>query len=305
MDILEQFIHSIAYKFPKGYPDVNNSQDMLLLENELKKIGIDLNELINTNHYDERKQERGDVIDIINITKKMLGDKYQTEDIKPEIISNIEGELNKRLSYLEALNSIPISFTKIVAYKVLKPILSVNGNKHELLLKTTYSSDGMSKSNEGTFYLTVVINNKLITLLLLESKSDSDIEFQLLKHLERENLPIKPVVILGFNDFEYVISLDKPSSETKLIDPSTLPYSIRTDYRKGANFEHDDYGKGVIVNTSTGAGGKGDSQGKLDWVEVDFGKPYVSKGDLKKTRIIPNIYTSVSPSIANEPTNDQ
>ncbi len=304
MDILEQFIHSIAYKFPKGYPDVNNSQDMLLLENELKKVGIDLNELINTNHYDERKKERGDVTDIVNITKKMLGDKYQVEDIKPEIISNIEGELNKRLSYLEALNSIPISFTKIVAYKVLKPILSINNNKHELLLKTTYGSDGVSKSNEGTFYLTVVINNKLITLLLLESKSDSDIEFQLLKHLERENLPIKPVVILGFDNFEYIISLDEPSSKKELIDPSTLPYSLRTDYRKGANFEHDDYGKGVIVNTSAGASGKGDSQGRLDWVEVDFGKPYLSKGEFKKTRIIPKIYTSISPSIAGESTND-
>ena len=304
MDVLEQFIRSIAYKFPKGYPDMNNEQDTLLLEHELKKIGINLNELINTDHYDDRKKERGDVTDIVNLGKKILGDKYQAEDIKPEIISNIEGELNKRLSYLEAFNSIPVSFTKIVAYKVLKPVLSVNNTKHELLLKTTYDSSGVSKSNEGTFYLTVIINNKLITLLLLESKSDSDIEFQLLRHLEREKLPIKPIVVLSFNDFEYVISLDEPSSKKELIDPSTLPYFLRTDYRKGANFEHDDYGKGVIINTSAGASGKGDSQGRLDWVEVDFGKPYLSKGEFKKTRIIPKIYTSISPSIAGESTND-
>jgi hypothetical protein len=25
MDILEQFLHSIAYKFPKGYPDMKDS----------------------------------------------------------------------------------------------------------------------------------------------------------------------------------------------------------------------------------------------------------------------------------------
>jgi len=33
MDILEKFIRSIAYKFPKGYPDMKNNQDILLLEN--------------------------------------------------------------------------------------------------------------------------------------------------------------------------------------------------------------------------------------------------------------------------------
>jgi hypothetical protein len=304
MDVLEQFIRSIAYKFPKGYPDMNNEQDTLLLEHELKKIGINLNELINTDHYNDRKKERGDVTDIVNLNKRMLGDNYQVEDIKPELISDIEGELNKRLSYLEALNSIPVSFTKIVAYKVLKPVLSVNNVKHELLLKTTYDSSGVSKSNEGTFYLTVVINNKLVTLLLLESKSDSDIELQLLKHLEREKLPEKPVVILGFDNFEYVISLDKSSPKKELIDPATLPYSLKTDYRKGSNFEHNEYGKGTVVTTSAGSGGKGDSQGRLDWIEVDFGKPYLSKGEFKKTRIIPKVYTSISPSLSSESTDD-
>jgi len=45
MDILEKFLHSIAYKFPKGYPDMNNAQDILILENELFKLGINLKEL--------------------------------------------------------------------------------------------------------------------------------------------------------------------------------------------------------------------------------------------------------------------
>ena len=44
MDILEKFLYSITYKFPKGYPDMNNEQDILILENELKKLGIDLTE---------------------------------------------------------------------------------------------------------------------------------------------------------------------------------------------------------------------------------------------------------------------
>ena len=36
MDILEKFIRNIAYKFPKGYPDMKDPNDALLLENELR-----------------------------------------------------------------------------------------------------------------------------------------------------------------------------------------------------------------------------------------------------------------------------
>ena len=38
MDILEKFLHSVAYKFPKGYPDMNNDQDVLLLEPLLSEV---------------------------------------------------------------------------------------------------------------------------------------------------------------------------------------------------------------------------------------------------------------------------
>jgi hypothetical protein len=44
MDVLEKFLYSIAYKFPKGYPDMKNKQDVLLLERELFKYNVDLRE---------------------------------------------------------------------------------------------------------------------------------------------------------------------------------------------------------------------------------------------------------------------
>jgi len=37
MDVLDKFLHSIAYKFPKGYPDMKDNQDILMLENLLKE----------------------------------------------------------------------------------------------------------------------------------------------------------------------------------------------------------------------------------------------------------------------------
>ena len=42
MDKITKFLRSISYKFPKGYPDVNDHQDLLLLEGFLKEVGINI-----------------------------------------------------------------------------------------------------------------------------------------------------------------------------------------------------------------------------------------------------------------------
>jgi hypothetical protein len=44
MDILDKFFKKFSYKFPKGYPDINDEQDMLMLEGILKEMGIELQE---------------------------------------------------------------------------------------------------------------------------------------------------------------------------------------------------------------------------------------------------------------------
>mgnify|MGYP003344382969 CR=1 FL=1 len=45
MDPILKFLNIFAYKFPKGYPDINNKQDVLLLESLFEKLGINLREL--------------------------------------------------------------------------------------------------------------------------------------------------------------------------------------------------------------------------------------------------------------------
>lgn len=42
MDILTVFLNKVAYRFPKGYPDINDEQDMLLLESILLENNIDI-----------------------------------------------------------------------------------------------------------------------------------------------------------------------------------------------------------------------------------------------------------------------
>ena len=40
MDSIDKFLKLYSYKFPKGYPDMNDEQDILLLENILDNIII-------------------------------------------------------------------------------------------------------------------------------------------------------------------------------------------------------------------------------------------------------------------------
>jgi hypothetical protein len=301
MDTLEQFLHNIAYKFPKGYPDMDNKQDVLLLENEFKKIGIDLNELITTDHYNDRKKERGDILDIVNLSQEMLGDKYIVSEIKPKLIKDLEIELANRLNTLENISQIPASYPKVVAYKIMKPAISIDRKKSILDLKVNYVTKDVIKSNIGNLYMAIIINDKIVTLLLSEPESNADIEKQIYDHLVREELPIKPAVILSFDDLEYTISLDEPvEKSTETIDTETLPYKVKAAYRPGFNFTHDTYGTGVVVTAASSGtrSGEPDSRGMVDWIEVDFGKPYVSGGQLKNTRRFEKVYTSISPLLS-------
>ena len=44
MDALDLFFKKYSYKFPKGYPDLNNEQDIKILRNLLEGLNIKLNE---------------------------------------------------------------------------------------------------------------------------------------------------------------------------------------------------------------------------------------------------------------------
>ena len=38
MNIFEKFLNSISYKFPKGYPDMNDPKDIILLESLINNM---------------------------------------------------------------------------------------------------------------------------------------------------------------------------------------------------------------------------------------------------------------------------
>ena len=53
MDSLDKFLKQYSYKFPKGYPDMKNEQDILLMEKLLKELNINLNEAGSSEIYNK------------------------------------------------------------------------------------------------------------------------------------------------------------------------------------------------------------------------------------------------------------
>lgn len=291
MDILEQFLYNISYKFPKGYPNIEDPNDLLILENEFKNIGIDLNELETyKEHWQTRVKERGTILDIINFPED-----YPIS--KQEVIKQIQNELQSRANRLLNLKEFPSSILNKIGYKLMKPILIYENNRIPLQLKTKYTTNGIEKINIGTSYVAVISDNMLLTLLLLEDDKDATIESNMIKH-QRKNDFKKSIIIATAPNYEFIIT-SKVETPKTIIDPESLPYIVKAAYRVGSKFTHKDYGTGEVKAASVSGtrAGEPDSRGIVEWVEVDFGKPYVASGQFKTTRMIKNVYTTLSPDL--------
>jgi hypothetical protein len=53
MSPIEKFLKQYSYKFPKGYPDMKNEQDILLMEQILKELNININEAGSSEIYNK------------------------------------------------------------------------------------------------------------------------------------------------------------------------------------------------------------------------------------------------------------
>ena len=248
----------------------------------IKLIDI-LNELGLTDHYKERKTDRVLNINKVIVPKEALGN-FTLEQIQQPLIDEIKKTAISKLEALE-VSDIPLSQQFNVTYKFFEPVLVVNGKQYPITILT--------EKGKGNFYYIIVRDNSIVTIVISDVE---DLYKETVKHLERKSKDV-PVKILEPEGALYLINLDKlmgvETPKVADVKAEDLPYKIRTDYRKGASFTHEKYGTGTIVTTSSGDRGLADSRGKLDWVEVDFGKPYLSGGKLYKTRKINDIYSKV------------
>lgn len=98
MDSLDLFFKKYSYKFSKGYPNLNNKNDVMLLEILLKTIGINLQEEKNRDkNYDTEIMSLLKSIDDENVKKKVLNylkKKDTAED--NETYKELENILNKK-----------------------------------------------------------------------------------------------------------------------------------------------------------------------------------------------------------------
>jgi hypothetical protein len=245
-------------------------------------------------HYVQRKGERNLPIAIPSLAKTPLKD-YSYTEVFEALRERISQILLDKLALLEKAN-IAMSTSHDVGIKVLKPILVVDNKEYPVVITTEAADEnGNMKQYTGVVYFAIVKNDRLTTVMTAKEDSNIEIEKDMLKHSKG-----KPAAVSAVSGYITKIDLDelmgqKEKVSVQLIDPTTLPYKLRTDYRKGASFTHNAYGTGKIINTSAGSGGEGDSNGRLEWVEVDFGKPVLKGGKLIPYRRIENILTLVSP----------
>lgn len=71
-DVLDKFLKKYSYKFDKGYPDLKDPKDVLLLESLLKDMGIDLKE---KSKIEEKFEQNNELEKIIKIIDKEEGNK--------------------------------------------------------------------------------------------------------------------------------------------------------------------------------------------------------------------------------------
>ena len=126
MDVLDLFFKKYSYKFDKGYPDMNNEKDVLLLESILNNLGFDKSDL-----QEEKKLE----YDVLTPKAK---------EIAQELI-NLLG--------IDQSQIIPSSSTKIVIYDKDRELLFDRIEQSGKYGKATKNRNGNWKKDGITIVL--------------------------------------------------------------------------------------------------------------------------------------------------------
>lgn len=262
-----------------------------------------VNEAVPTDHYLLRKQERGNILKIF--TSREVYEEYPKEKVFSALKQTIEDRLMRILSGLESPGK-ALPSNNYTAFKVLEPVLVYKGQEYPVTMEVEYTKflkDGTKEKhkNLGNTYVVVKAGDAIVTLMLIPNKAD--LYQQVRNHIKNskdEYIDLDKVKIREIPSKNYIFNIDieelfkgkNIERRAAEVTKEELPYKVRTDYRKGGNFTHDQYGTGKIVTTSAGVSGDPGSTGILDWVDVDFGKEFVKGGKLTTVRRIPRVYAT-------------
>ena len=112
MDVLDKFFKKFSYKFPKGYPDINDKQDMLMLEGMLKEMGI--------NFIFEKQLTWGD---LSSASRKYYRLTVIDDNIKKGIPFKLEDGTETTLQYTDN------SYSELFANQKIDDIKKAGGNR--------------------------------------------------------------------------------------------------------------------------------------------------------------------------------
>jgi len=162
MDIFDKFFKKFAYKFDKGYPDMNNSQDVLLLESLFEKLGVEI-------PLNEEVPNKAQTTKAVQKIVDQVGDKYNLFAMKSK--PNRIGSIGKQPEsvFVQAFKEV---FGEDIDIKVFPPRQGSNPsgtfNMYQFdtkefgqvnILVSRSEPGGAGKSNEAVFIDTL---NKLI-----------------------------------------------------------------------------------------------------------------------------------------------
>ena len=115
MDVLDRFFKKFSYKFPKGYPDINDEQDMLMLEGILEDLGV--------NFIFEKKLEWTDLSDA---TRKYARLNVIDDKIQNGIPFNLEDGTETTLQYTDN------SYKELFVNQKVDDIKNIGGSRINL-----------------------------------------------------------------------------------------------------------------------------------------------------------------------------
>ena len=101
MDILDLFFKKYSYKFPKGYPDMNNEQDIKLLASLLEGLDINLNEETNSLTFEQCKDI---LLTQVNLKSDIIDEIEKIYNVNP----------NDQKSFLDNFRKHPITDLDLV-----------------------------------------------------------------------------------------------------------------------------------------------------------------------------------------------
>lgn len=97
MDPVTKYLHKIAYKFPKGYPDMDNPEDKVMLMS-LVEQEIEIDKSIVPNDQDGEKQDK--VADVIkNYSSEDIIGLFQSLELDQEQLNKLFNRVNNFKSY--------------------------------------------------------------------------------------------------------------------------------------------------------------------------------------------------------------